>query len=139
MHHRTTAARVVLGIVSAGLLTAADYESRVPTYYDGVQFKVSIKELDPDVAAAVIAQPGNLNRLYDCDGCEPDGLVYVAVLDALKNDRTNSLWRGFQIEFNPGYPCHQFTSDEEIIAAYRVGEISLIATDIVYRGAVVRY
>jgi hypothetical protein len=32
-----------------------------------------------------------MNSLYDCDGCEPDGQVFVKVIDAVQNDGTSSL------------------------------------------------
>lgn len=135
MHQKTFAAIVVLGMgLSATLIvTAGGQESRTDTYFNGRQVKVQMKELEPAAAAAVISRSTPLYSLYGCDGCEPEGRVFVRVIDNLEGDGTSTLWRGVQIEFNPGYPCHQFTSDEQIASAVNSGEISLTPTGYVYR------
>lgn len=135
MRTRTTAAIVVLGMgLSASFLVAAGgQESNTDAYLNGKQLKVNLRELQPEAAAAVIARSSPLYSLYGCDGCEPEGNTFVRVIDSLEGDGTSTLWRGVQIEFNPGYPCHQFTSDEEIATAVKSGEISLTPTGYVYR------
>jgi hypothetical protein len=136
MHQKTSAAIVVLGIVLVtGMFVTADSQDTrtARTYFDGRQMNVSLKELEPADAASIIARSSPLYSVYSSDGCEPEGHVFVKVLDSISSDGTSTLWRGVQIEFNPGYPCHQFTSDEEIAAAVKSGEISLVPTGYVYR------
>jgi hypothetical protein len=135
MHHKTIAAIVALGLGLLGTLivTAGGEESRTETYFNGKQVKVQFRELDRAAAAAVIARSTPLYSVYGCDACEPDGESFVKVIDNVAGDGTSTLWRGVQIEFNPGYPCRQFTSDEQITTAVNSGEISLSPTGYVYR------
>ncbi len=49
----------------------------------------------------------------------------------------NPLWREFQITFNNGFTPRQLLSDNEVAAAVQSSEITLRATDEVYRCSVV--
>ena len=141
MHQKTSAAIVVLGLilVTVMFVTAGGQDSRTArTYFDGRQVNVSVKELEPAAAASIIARSSQLYRLYSSDGCEPEGQVFVKVVDSISSDGTSTLWRGVQIEFNPGYPCRQFTSVEQIESAVNSGEISLVPTGYVYRCRVLK-
>jgi hypothetical protein len=126
---------VTTGLLLLGTLivTAGGEESKTETFFKGRQVKVQLRELEPAAAAAVIARSTPLYSLYHCDGCEPEGRQFVKVIDNIEGDGTSTLWRGVQIEFSPGYPCHQFTSDEQIATAVNSGEISLSPTGYVYR------
>jgi hypothetical protein len=130
---------VALGMaVLTGLIfTAGSQESSTDTYFNGRPVKVAMKELEPDAAAAVIARRSPLFTVYCSDGCEPEGQMFVKVLDSIESDGTSTLWRLVQIEFNPGYPCHQFMSIAEINSAVKSGEISLNPTGYVYRCRVI--
>jgi hypothetical protein len=138
MHHKKPAAIVAIGIaVLAGVMMAANSDTDRATYFGGQQFTVSVNALEPAVASTIIARSSQLHSLYASDGCDPNGRQFVAVTDAVAGDSYSPLWRGVQIEFNPGYPCHQFHSEDEIAAAVRSGEISLNPTGYVYRCRVV--
>ncbi len=141
MHQKTSAAIVLLGmiLVTAMFVTAGGQDSRTAhTYFDGRQFSVSLKELEPAAAASIIARNSQLFSLYSSEGCEPQGQGFVKVIDSISSDGTSMLWRGVEIAFNPGYPCHQFTSVDQIEAAVNSGEISLVPTGYVYRCRVLK-
>ena len=134
MHHKRPAVIFAIGIAMlAGVMMAANSDSDRSTFYGGQQFKVSVKPLDAASASAIIARSSQLHNLYLSDGCDPNGRQFVTVTDAIEGDSYSPLWRGVQIEFNPGYPCHQFRSEDEIASAVKTGEISLNPTGYVYR------
>jgi hypothetical protein len=121
----------------AVVLMAANNDSDRATFYAGQQFKVSVKTIEAPEASAIIARNSQLHNLYVSDKCDPNGHQFVAVADAIQGDSFSPLWRGVQVEFNPGYPCHQFKSEDEIAAAVKSGEISLNPTGYVYRCRVI--
>lgn len=138
MHHKRPVIIFSFGVVMlAGVLMAAGGNSDRSTYYGGQQFNMSVKALDAADASAIIARSSQLHSLYLSEGCAPDGRQFVIVLDAIEGDSYSPLWRGVQIEFNPGYPCRQFRSEDEIEAAENSGEISLNPTGYVYRCRVI--
>ncbi|HEX6791219.1 MAG TPA: hypothetical protein VF247_07915 [Candidatus Krumholzibacteria bacterium] len=135
MHQKTSLVIVLIGLalVTAMYVSAGGQQETTNTYLDGRSVKVALKELEPAASAAILARNAPLYSVYTSDGCEPEGRGFVYVIDSVRSDGTGSLWRGVQIEFNPGYPCHQFTSVEEITAAVKSGEISLNPTGYIYR------
>ncbi|HET6463314.1 MAG TPA: hypothetical protein VFH33_05895 [Candidatus Krumholzibacteria bacterium] len=138
MHHTRPAIIFSLGVVMlAGVLMGAGGDTDRSTYYGGQQFNMSVKPLDAEAASAIIARNSQLHSLYLSEGCDPGGRQFVIVMDAIASDSYSPLWRGVQIEFNPGYPCHQFRSEAEIEAAVNSGEISLSPTGYVYRCRVI--
>jgi hypothetical protein len=138
MHHKRPAVIFAFGIAMlAGVLMAANNDSDRATFYAGQTFRVNVKPLDAAAASAILARNSQLHNLYISDRCDPDGHQFVTVMDAIEGDSYSPLWRGVQIEFNPGYPCHQFRSEDEIAAAVKTGEISLNPTGYVYRCRVI--
>lgn len=110
----------------------------MPAYYDDQWFTVNFKELPPNAEQAVLAHNRSINTIYMSDGCMPDGEMFVSVIDAIQGDGFNPLWREVQIVFdNDSFPCTQFTSDDDILAAADAGSISLMPTTEVYRCAVI--
>jgi hypothetical protein len=139
MYHTRSAVIIAIGIgVLAGLMMAANSDTDRAAFFGGQQFTVSAKALEPAEASAIIARGSQLHSLYLSDGCDPNGRQFVAVTDAIEGDSYSPLWRGVQIEFNPGYPCRQFRSEGEVQVAVRSGEISLSPTGYVYRCRVSR-
>ena len=61
----------------------------------------------------------------------------VSVLDAIQGDGFNPLWLEVQVHFTAGHTAHQLTSDTDIFEALQSGEITLEATDEVYRCSVI--
>jgi len=109
-----------------------------PAYYDGALFTVNMKELPEDASAAVIAHNGSMNQIYASNDLD-DEQDFISVIDAIQGDGFNPLWHQNLIVFNQGFTPHQFTSDEEVLAAAAGPnpEITIVSTDEVYRCSVV--
>ena len=86
----------------------------------------------------MIAHNGSINQIYASNDLD-DEQDFVPVLDAIQGDGFNPLWRQNLIVFNSGFTPHQFHSDTEVLAAAAGPnpEITIVATDEVYRCAVV--
>lgn len=106
----------------------------IPAFYDGDQFNITFKELPPGGEAAVEAHNESINIIYQCDSCS---FGFISVIDAIQGDGFNPLWEEWQINFVPPNQPHQFFSDNEVLAAYADGEITLTDTEEVYVCAVV--
>ena len=111
---------------------------QMPAFYDGELFTVNMKEQPEIASAALIAHNGSINQIYASNDLD-DEQDFVPVLDAIQGDGFNPLWRQNLIVFNSGFTPHQFHSDTEVLAAAAGPnpEITIVATDEVYRCAVV--
>ena len=107
-------------------------------YYDDQLFTINFMELPAGGEAAVLTHNGSINTIYMCDQCMtgPHPFMFISVLDAIQGDGFNPLWNEVQIVFNPGVTPHQFTSDNDILAARAAGKITLNPTTEVYRCSV---
>jgi len=105
----------------------------MPAYYDGRLFTINFTELPSGGETATEARNKSINTIYRCDTC---GFGFISVLDAIQGDGFNPLWEEFQITFNAGFTPRQFFSDNEILAAFGTGEITLTDTDEMYICAV---
>lgn len=127
---------------SAGAATAAASTNgaagQMPAFYDGALFTVNMKEMPEDASASTIAHNGSINEIYASNDLD-DEQDFVPVIDAIQGDGFNPLWRQNLIVFNEGFTPHQFTSDEDVLAAAGGPnpEITLVVTDEVYRCSVV--
>lgn len=121
---------------SSGSVKGAGGE--MPAYYDGTLFTINSVELPEDASAATIAKNAALNEIYATHDLD-DPQDFVPVISAIQGDGFNPLWRQFLIVFNADVTPHQFFSDDEVETAASGDhpEITLIATDEVYRCAVV--
>ena len=104
----------------------------MPAYYDAQLFTINFKLLKPD-----FHKNPSFNTIYQCDSCAASGLNFVSVLDAIQGDGFNPIWEEVQINFTPGNPVQQLTSDTDILAAAAQGVITLTDTDEFYRCSVV--
>jgi hypothetical protein len=130
----------MLMIVAIGSLIASNTNGsggQMPAYYDGRLFKINFMELPSGGESATLAHNGSINTIYMCDMCESNGFMFVSVLDAIQGDGFNPLWNEVQIIFNDENPPHQFTSDNDVLAAAATGEITLTPTSEIYRCSVV--
>ena len=61
------------------------------------------------------------------------------MIDAIQGEGFNPLWHQVLIVFNAGVTPHQFTSEDEVLAAAAGAhpEITLVQTDEVYRCSIV--
>ena len=91
-----------------------------------------------DASASKISHNGSINEIYASNDLD-DEQDFVPVIDAIQGDGFNPLWRQNLIVFNEGFTPHQFTSDEDVLAAAGGPnpEITLVVTDEVYRCSVV--
>ncbi len=87
-----------------------------------------------------ITHAARINEIYASNDLVEEQ-EFVPVIDAIQGDGFNPLWRQNLIVFNPGFTPHQFTSDTEVLAAAAGPnpEITIVATDEVYRCSVVRH
>ena len=111
--------------------------SQRPVYYDGELFTVNMMELP--ASSSIIAQNPNFNEIYATNYLDEEQDL-LSVIDAVPTDGFNPLWRQNLIVFNPGVTPHQFTSDEDVLAAAGGAnpEITIVQTDEIYRCSVVR-
>jgi hypothetical protein len=111
---------------------------QMPAFYDGDQFTVNMKEMPEDASASTIAHNGSINQIYASNDLDEEQ-DFIPVIDAIQGDGFNPLWRQNLIVFNQGFTPHQFTSDEDVLAAAAGPnpEITIVVTDEVYRCSVV--
>jgi hypothetical protein len=109
----------------------------MPAYYDHELFTINFKELSEDAAHSILTHNQSLNVIFMSDDGLPGGQPFISVIDAIQADGFNPLWLEVQIVFNPGHTPRQLFSDDEITDALLAGEITLEATDEVYRCSVV--
>jgi hypothetical protein len=111
---------------------------QTPAFYDGDLFTVNMKEQPGKASAALIAKNGSINQIYASNDLD-DEQDFVPVIDAIQGDGFNPLWRQNLIVFNPGFTPHQFTSEEDVLAAAAAPnpEITIVVTDEMYRCSVV--
>src|SRR5262245_6316787 len=105
-------------------------------FYEGTQVTVNMKELPDHASASTIAHNKSINTIYayaDLDDPQP----FEPVIDAIQGEGFNPLWHQVLIRFNSGFTPHQFTSEAQVLAAAKAGQITLVTTDEVYRCSVV--
>jgi hypothetical protein len=97
-----------------------------------------MKELPDAASAATIANNPSINEIYASNDLDEEQ-DFIPVIDAIQGDGFNPLWRQNLIVFNAGFTPHQFTSDEEVLAAAGGPnpEITIVESDEVYRCSVV--
>jgi hypothetical protein len=109
---------------------------QMPSFYEGTQVTVNMKELPKNASASTIANNKSINIIYayaDLDEEQP----FKPVINAIQGEGFNPLWQQVLIRFNAGFTPHQFTSEADVLAAAKAGEITLVTTDEVYRCSVV--
>jgi hypothetical protein len=117
-------------------LNGASAASQMPAFYDGKQITVNMNEQPENASASLIGHNQSTNTIYayaDLDEEQP----FAPVIDAIQGEGFNPLWRQVLIQFNQGFTPHQFTSEEQVLAAAKAGEITLVTTNEVYLCAVV--
>jgi hypothetical protein len=112
--------------------------SQMPAFYDGEQVTVNMKEQPAGAGSALLAHNPSINTIYATNDLD-EPQQFLPVIDAIQGDGFNPLWQQVLIVFNAGFTPHQFTSDEQILAAAAGPnpEITLVVTDEVYRCSVV--
>jgi hypothetical protein len=109
-----------------------------PAFYEGHLFTINMKEMPKGASASTIAHNGNINEIYASNDLD-DEQDFTSVINAIQGEGFNPLWRQNLIVFNQGFTPHQFTSEDEVLAAAAGPnpEITIVPTDEVYRCSVV--
>ena len=125
-------------VASTGSGSTKGAGGEMPAFYDGRQITINSVQLPDGASAATIASNQSLNQIYATNDLD-DPQDFFPVISAIQGDGFNPLWQQILIVYNPGVTPHQFTSDDEVLAAAAGPhpEITLITTDEVYRCAVV--
>jgi hypothetical protein len=95
-------------------------------------------ELSPTAEQQVLANNTQTNIIYCVTDCQVS-TGFTAVINAITGAGPgfNPLWREVHISFNSGTTPHQFTSDDQILAAAAAGQITLTPTSEIYRCSVI--
>jgi hypothetical protein len=111
---------------------------QMPAFYEGDLFTVNMKEMPEQASASTIAHNGSINEIYASNDLDEEQ-DFIPVIDAIQGEGFNPLWRQNLIVFNQGFTPHQFTSEDDVLAAAAGPnpEITIVATDEVYRCSVV--
>jgi hypothetical protein len=110
--------------------------TQIPAIFNGQSVTINVVQLSDNAAASILANNPRLQTIFvtnDLD--EPQ--TFAPVLSAVPGQNFNALWDQVLIQFNPGVTPHQFTSEADILAAAKAGQITLINTGEVYRDSVV--
>ncbi len=108
----------------------------IPAFFNSQSVTINVNQLSDSAAASILANNPRLQTIFvtnDLD--EPQ--TFAPVLSAAPGQNFNALWDQVLIQFNPGVTPHQFTSEADILAAAKAGQITLIDTGEVYRDSVV--
>ena len=108
-----------------------------PVFYEGKQVTVNMFEVP--ASDPLLANNTGVNTIYATNDLDEEQ-DFLSVIDAVPGDGMNPLWHQVLIVFNQGFTPHQFTSEDEVLAAAAGPhpEITLVSTDEVYRCSIVR-
>jgi hypothetical protein len=133
-----TSAAVQLAKATPAEASISGSAGQRPAFYEGDLFTVNMKEMPEQASASTIAHNGSINEIYASNDLDEEQ-DFISVIDAIQGEGFNPLWRQNLIVFNQGFTPHQFTSEEEVLAAAAGPnpEITIVTTDEVYRCSVV--
>jgi len=149
MRVSTVASRIGVILVTGGLFVALTggaafaaggspngAASQRPVFYEGKQVTVNMFEVPS--SETLLDHNKSTNTIYASNDLD-DEQDFLSVIDAIQGEGMNPLWHQVLIVFNDGFTPHQFTSEDEVLAA-AAGvdpEITLVPTDEVYRCSIV--
>jgi hypothetical protein len=110
--------------------------SQRPVFYEGKQVTVNMFEVPS--SETLLDHNKSTNTIYASNDLD-DEQDFLSVIDAIQGEGFNPLWQQVLIVFNQGFTPHQFTSEDDVLAAADGPnpEISLVPTDEVYRCSIV--
>jgi hypothetical protein len=110
--------------------------SQRPVFYEGQQVTVNMFEVP--ASDPLLAHNKGVNTIYASNDLD-EKQDFLSVIDAIQGEGFNPLWHQVLIVFNAGFTPHQFTSEDEVLAAAAGAdpEITLVSTDEVYRCSIV--
>ena len=111
--------------------------SQRPVFYEGKQVTVNMFEVPS--SETLLDHNKSTNTIYASNDLD-DEEDFLSVIDAIQGEGMNPLWHQVLIVFNDGFTPHQFTSEDDVLAAAAGAnpEITLVPTDEVYRCSIVR-
>jgi hypothetical protein len=109
---------------------------QIPALFNGKSVTINVNQLSDKAAASLLANNPNIRTIYVTNDLD-EKQDFTPVINAVPGQGFNALWLQVQIRFNPGVAPHQFTSEADILAAAKAGQITLINTGEVYRDSVV--
>ena len=131
---------LLVGLTGSGALAAqADpngASTQRPVFYEGRLVTVNMFEVPGE--GSVLDKNQGVNTIYATNDLDEEQ-DFNSVIDAIQGEGFNPLWHQVLIEFNPGSTPHQFTSEDQVLAAAAGPhpEITLVPTDEVYRCSIV--
>ena len=149
MRVSTVASRIGVILVTGGLFVALTggaafaaggspngAASQRPVFYEGKQVTVNMFEVPS--SETLLDHNKSTNTIYASNDLD-DAQDFLSVIDAIQGEGMNPLWHQVLIVFNDGFTPHQFTSEDEVLAAAAGAdpEITLVPTDEVYRCSIV--
>ena len=149
MRVSTVASRIGVILVTGGLFVALTggaafaaggspngAASQRPVFYEGKQVTVNMFEVPS--SETLLDHNRSTNTIYATNDLD-DEQDFLSVIDAIQGEGMNPLWHQVLIVFNQGFTPHQFTSEDEVLAAASGPnpEINLVPTDEVYRCSIV--
>ena len=111
--------------------------SQRPVFYEGEHVTVNMFEV-PAAEGSLLESNPSINTIYASNDLD-DEQDFLSVIDAIQGEGFNPLWHQVLIVFNEGSTPHQFTSEDDVLAAAAGAhpEITLVPTDEVYRCSIV--
>jgi hypothetical protein len=108
----------------------------IPAFFNGQSVTINVKQLSDSAAASILANNPRIQTIFVTNDLDQPQ-AFAPVLSAVPGQNFNALWQQVLYRFNPGFTPHQFTSEADILAAAKAGQITLIPTNEVYRDSVV--
>jgi hypothetical protein len=111
--------------------------SQRPVFYEGERVTVNMFEV-PAAEGSLLDNNRSVNTIYASNDLDEEQ-DFLSVIDAIQGEGFNPLWNQVLIVFNQGFAPHQFTSEDDVLAAADGPdpEITLVPTDEVYRCSIV--
>jgi hypothetical protein len=110
--------------------------TQIPAFFNGQSVTINVVQLSDNAAASILANNPNVQTIFVSNDLD-DPQQFAPVLSAVPGQGFNALWDQVRIQFNQNVTPHQFTSEADIMAAAKAGQITLINTGEVYRDSVV--
>ena len=110
--------------------------SQRPVFYEGRQVTVNMFEVP--ASETLLDHNRSTNTIYASNDLDEEQ-DFLSVIDAIQGEGFNPLWHQVLIVFNAGVTPHQFTSEDQVLAAAAGAhpQITLVSTDEVYRCSIV--
>jgi hypothetical protein len=126
-------------LIATQATTTKDSEgaaTQIPAFFNGQSVTINVLQKSDQSAASLLANNQKLQAIFVTNDLDQPQ-AFAPVLSAVPGQNFNGNWDQILIQFNPGVTPHQFTSEADILAAAKAGQITLVNTGEVYRDSVV--